>query len=99
METALSDPARGARILGLHFVGQRISADDVRIHRPQNDFKVLRIKILFLYKIYFVLLFGFTICLQQSEMITEIFKINGENYVRMPQGQKSTAFCSMCPSI
>ncbi len=40
LESALGDPVRGARILGLHFVGQRISADDVRIHRPQNDFKV-----------------------------------------------------------
>ena len=40
LEAALGDPVKGPRILGLHFVGQRISADDVRIHRPQNDFKV-----------------------------------------------------------
>lgn len=40
LEAALADPVKGPRILGLHFVGQRISADDVRIHRPQNDFKV-----------------------------------------------------------
>ena len=38
---ALLGSAAGPRILGLHFIDQRIPAEDVRILQPQNKIKVL----------------------------------------------------------
>ena len=37
---SLLGSTEGPRILGLHFIDQRIPAEDVRILRPQNDIKV-----------------------------------------------------------
>ena len=39
LETLLGSEA-GPRILGLHFIDQRIPAEDVRILQPQNEIKV-----------------------------------------------------------
>ncbi len=36
----LRDQEAAKRILGLHFVDQRIAGDDVRIHQPQNGLAV-----------------------------------------------------------
>ena len=40
LEAMLGNPATGPRILGLHFIDQRIPAEDVRILQPQNAMKV-----------------------------------------------------------
>ncbi len=41
VERVLSEePARAEAILGLHFVERRISGEDVRVHRPQNEHKM-----------------------------------------------------------
>jgi len=37
---SLLGSSEGPRILGLHFIDQRIPAEDVRILRPQNDIKL-----------------------------------------------------------
>ena len=40
LESLLGSEA-GPRILGLHFIDQRIPAEDVRILQPQNEIKVI----------------------------------------------------------
>ena len=40
LDDLLASPGEGARILGLHFVDQRVPSDDIRITQPQNDIKV-----------------------------------------------------------
>ncbi|TRY68541.1 hypothetical protein TCAL_07251 [Tigriopus californicus] len=37
MEEILQDPEEAQKILGMHFVDQRIASDDIRITQPQND--------------------------------------------------------------
>ena len=36
IENLFRDPEQGQLLLGLHFLDQRVGADDVRISRPQN---------------------------------------------------------------
>ena len=43
----------GPRLLGLHFIDQRIPAEDVRILQPQNAIKVCRKTLAFLHSIAF----------------------------------------------
>ena len=40
LESILQNPKEGPRIMGMHFVDQRIPAEDVRILQPQNAIKV-----------------------------------------------------------
>ena len=40
LESLLGDATIGPRIMGLHFLNQRIPAEDVRILQPQNAIKV-----------------------------------------------------------
>ncbi|CAB4066813.1 FAS1 [Lepeophtheirus salmonis] len=37
LEELLSDPIKGQKIFGLHFIEQRISSNDIRILQPQNE--------------------------------------------------------------
>ncbi|XP_040570417.1 fasciclin-1 [Lepeophtheirus salmonis] len=43
LEELLSDPIKGQKIFGLHFIEQRISSNDIRILQPQNEFGMFSI--------------------------------------------------------